>query len=315
MKRMAVGLLGICAAAGLTLVVIVSSAVGSSPSSTKKSPPYNIVLSMSYTGNDWQAQSANLIKAQAKTPPYDKLVKLRVDVAGTSIPNQIRTLNNEIQSGADAIIVYPLSPTALNSTIARACQRGVVVFAYDSLVTAPCAYNVHDDVVDMGRKSMLMLAKEMSKRGLTKLGVITGVAGTTADTDYNTGIKLALKAYPKIKVVAKAPGLWDPAKIKTAFSSMYASHPDIQAVWGTFACSPVWQVLSAQHKSMILCAGADTNAERILMLPKGKAKGAQGFNNVSYGTPTYNGELAFMQAVDVLQGRGPRTIRSSRRRS
>lgn len=301
MKRFPKVVLSVVAGVAALTAAACSPAQNASGGGGKSTGPYKIALSMSYSGNDWQTIAMNLIKATAGTSEYAKMVNLKVDIAGTSIPNQIQTINNEVAAGMNAIVVYPLSPTALNSTIQAACDKGVVVFAYDSYVTAPCAYNVRDNVVNMGYQGMLWLAKKMVASGNTNLGIITGVAGTTADTDYLKGVHKALMQYPSIKVVATAPGLWDPAKIKTAFSGMYAAHPNMGGVWGTFACEPVHEVLSSQGKPDIPCAGGDTNSERLLMLPA--SQGGQGLNNISVGAPAYNGELAFMLAVDVLQGK------------
>jgi len=290
-----------CAVAGMLALAASACTASNANDAHASAGPFKIALSMSYSGNDWQTTAANLIKAEAATGDYAKIVKLRVDVAGTSIPNQIQTINNEVAAGMNAIIVYPLSPTALNPAIQAACGKGVTVFAYDSYVTAPCAYNVRDNVIDMGYQGMSWLAKKMLASHKTQLGLITGVAGTTANTDYLTGVDKALKQNPGISIVATAPGLWDPAVIKTAFSAMYAAHPNLGGVWGTFACAAVHQVLSAQGKPDIPCAGGDTNAERLLMLPK--TEGGQGLDNISVSAPPYNGELAFMLAVKVLQGK------------
>ena len=39
-----------------------------------------------------------------------------------------------VQAGANAIIVYPISPTALNPAIKNACDHGVVVFTSTPLL-------------------------------------------------------------------------------------------------------------------------------------------------------------------------------------
>lgn len=292
-------------AAGAALLGLSLTAVGSSasagPSRSTSHRPYKIDLSMSYTGNTWQTEAANLVKAEAATPPYNKTVHLSVQIAGTSLTNQINLINNEVASGANAIIVYPLSPTGLNSTIAAACAKHVVVFAYDSLVTAPCAYNVHDNVTEMGKIGMAWLAKTMTAEHKTNLAVITGVAGTSANSDYEAGVKSVLKKYPKLKIVATGAGNWDQATIKTVFASMEASNPNIQGVWGTLACYSVYQVLSSLNKPQIPCAGSDSNAERVLILPK--SKGGKGLNNISVSALDYSGELALMDAVKVLEGK------------
>ena len=56
---------------------------------------HKIFLSMSYIGNDWQAQAANMMKAMAAHPNYADQVDLRVRIAG-----------------ANAIVIFPISPTA-----------------------------------------------------------------------------------------------------------------------------------------------------------------------------------------------------------
>ena len=44
---------------------------------------YKIFLSMSYVGNDWQTEAANMVKAMANTPALKDKVDLEVQVAGT----------------------------------------------------------------------------------------------------------------------------------------------------------------------------------------------------------------------------------------
>jgi ribose transport system substrate-binding protein len=240
------------AAVAATCLAATTAACGSSSdpqggsASGGAKEPYKVALSMSYSGNDWQTIAANLIKAQAKTGDYAGRVELKEDVAGTAVPDQIRTIQNEVAAGMDAIILYPLSPTALNATIEKACQRGVKVITYDSYVTAPCAYNVRDNVEEMGYQSMKWLAGEVKAAGKTEIGMLTGVPGTTAETEYQKGVDRALKEVTGVQVVAREPGLWDPAKAKSSFSSIYAAHPNIGGVWGIYACGSVDQVLTAQ---------------------------------------------------------------------
>src|SRR6478609_1847773 len=92
---------------------------------------YKVYLSMSYVGNDWQTEAANMVKAMAATPALKDKVDLEVQVAGTDAQKQIQQINSMVQAGAKAIVVYPISPTALNRAIKNACSKGVVVVAYD----------------------------------------------------------------------------------------------------------------------------------------------------------------------------------------
>ena len=77
---------------------------------------YKVYLSMSYVGNDWQTEAANMVKAMAATPALKDKVDLEVQVAGTDAQKQIQQINSMVQAGAKAIVIYPISPTALESS-------------------------------------------------------------------------------------------------------------------------------------------------------------------------------------------------------
>src|SRR5215472_18579771 len=96
---------------------------------------HKIFLSMSYIGNDWQAEAANMVKAMAAHKDFADKVDLQVQVAGPNAQRQIQQINAMVQAGAKAIIVYPISPTALNQAVKNACSKGVLIFAYDSIIT------------------------------------------------------------------------------------------------------------------------------------------------------------------------------------
>ena len=74
--------------------------------------PYKIYLSMSYIGNDWQAESSNAIRAMAASTEMKDKVSLEVQVAGPNAQKQIQQINAMVQAGAQAIIIFPISPTA-----------------------------------------------------------------------------------------------------------------------------------------------------------------------------------------------------------
>src|SRR4051812_5426261 len=90
---------------------------------------HKVYLSMSYIGNDWQAEASNMVKAMAISKTYADKVDLEVQVAGPSAQRQIQQINAMVQAGAEAIIVYPISPTALNQVVKNACAKGVKIIA------------------------------------------------------------------------------------------------------------------------------------------------------------------------------------------
>jgi ribose transport system substrate-binding protein len=273
----------------------------------KHSGKYKVALSLSYTGNDWQNEAANLVKAAAKTAPYSDKVALRVDIAGADVTKQIQTLNNEISAGMNAIIVYPISPTALNATIQKACNKNIVVYAYDSLVTAPCAYNVHIDQYEWGIYSAEWLAKELNGKG--KIANISGVPGTTVDSDRQKALKDTLKKYPGMSIAGTANGAWAQAQGKTAFVSIQSGHPDIDGVYAEAGCYAITQYLISSNKKTLPCAGEMSNGHHLYMLSPDVCKktgvpasSCVNLRSSSAGSPVYSGELAFINAVKILDG-------------
>lgn len=78
-----------------------------------------------------------MVSAMAKA--HSNELDLKIQVAGPVAQKQIEQINTMVQAGANAIIIYPIAPTALNPAIRNACDNGVVVVTYNSEVTEPCA--------------------------------------------------------------------------------------------------------------------------------------------------------------------------------
>ena len=127
---------------------------------------FKIFLSMSYIGNDWQAEAENEIRAMAASQSLRDKVDLRIQVAGPNAQRQIQQINSMVQAGADAILVYPISPTALNAVVKNACERHVIVAAYDSVISEPCAYNFHIDQRLWGQNQARWLVGELHGHGI-----------------------------------------------------------------------------------------------------------------------------------------------------
>src|SRR5437763_6730308 len=166
---------------------------------------FKIFLSMSYIGNDWQAEAGNMIKAMAAQKSMVDKVDPQVQVAGPNAQRQIQQINAMVQAGAQAIVVFPISPTALNGAVKNACDKGVLVFAYDAEITESCAYNISIDQSEAGRVTAEWLVKKLSGKG--KIVILTGVPGTSVDTLRTKAAKEVFAKNPGIEVVAEAVGM------------------------------------------------------------------------------------------------------------
>ncbi|OBQ75023.1 sugar ABC transporter substrate-binding protein [Mesorhizobium erdmanii] len=274
---------------------------------------HKIFLSMSYIGNDWQAEAANMVKAMAAHKSLSDKVDLQVQVAGPNAQRQIQQINAMVQSGAEAIVVYPISPTALNQVVKNACDKGVKVFAYDAEITEPCAYNVHIDQLEAGRVTAEWLVKKLNGKG--NIIAITGVPGTSVDDQRTKAAKEVFAKYPDIKIVGEAVGMWSQAVARTELSKILATRSwgDINGLWmqvGCFTANSMQLEAGKKASELLPCAGEGSNGGRIQMLPEGtEVEGAAppyapaGAQRISYASPPYSGALALKLAVEAVEGK------------
>ncbi|WP_459675168.1 sugar ABC transporter substrate-binding protein [Acidisoma sp. 7E03] len=275
--------------------------------------PFKVYLSMSYIGNDWQAEAENMVKAMAASKEFKDKVKLEVQVSGPNAQRQIQQINAMVQAGAQAIVVYPISPTALNPVIRAACARHVVVIAYDAQVTEPCAYNVHIDQREAGTVTAQWLADKLGGKG--NIVLMTGVPGTSVDTDRTAAAKAIFAKYPDIHIIAEGVGMWSQAVARTELSKIVATHPwsQIDGLWmqvGCLTATTMQKEAGAADTALKPCAGEGSNGHRVQMLAADtKVDGAQGsyrpmgLPSISYASPPYSGGLAFKRAVQMLEGK------------
>ncbi len=294
---------GICAALAVGAVTTTTAAAAEK---------FKIYLSMSYIGNDWQAEAANMVKAMASHKNFRDKVDLNIQVAGPNAQKQIQQINSMVQAGADAIVIFPISPTALNQVVKNACDKGVLIFAYDAEITEPCAYNIHIDQEEAGRVTAQWLADKLGGKG--NIVVLTGVPGTSVDTQRTEAAKAVFSKYPDIKIVAEGVGMWSQAVSRTELSKILAtqSWDDIDGLWlqvGCFTANAMQLEAGKKTEELIPCSGEGANGGRIQMLPVGtEVEGAampyapMGAPRISYASPPYSGALALKLAVKKLEG-------------
>ncbi len=295
--------------AGIASLPFIAGAVAGAHAEDKA----KVFLSMSYIGNDWQAEAANMIKAMAATPAIAKAIDLDVQVAGPNAQKQIQQINAMVQAGAKAIVVYPISPTALNQVVKNACSKGVMVIAYDAQITEPCAYNVSIDQEEAGRVTAEWLVKSLGGKG--NIVAITGVPGTSVDTLRTKAAKEVFAKSPGIRIVAETPGMWSQAVARTELSKILAtqSWDKIDGLWmqvGCFTANQMQIESGVAEDKLRPCAGEGSNGGRIQMLPKDTAvdgaNGAykpMGARRISYASPPYSGAYALRLVVDKLSGK------------
>jgi ribose transport system substrate-binding protein len=271
-----------------------STNAAGAPAAGKK---LKIYLSLSYSGNAWQSEAANVVKALAKTPPYDQLVDLKEVISGTEVQGQISAYESMIADGADGIISFPISPTGLNRTIHRGCEKGTLFFMYDATVTEPCAYNVSYITAGFGENTAQALVNELHGKG--KIFLSRGVAGNSVDKRHTDGAKAIFAKYPGIQIVAEYYGNWDDQTTQSETAKALAAHPDVDGIWAQAGENGAIKALRATgSKRLIPVTGENSNGFRLALA--NKRDQAMGLGGVSAGSPPATAGYAFKVMMEML---------------
>ncbi|MEW1819221.1 substrate-binding domain-containing protein [Arthrobacter sp. NPDC080031] len=258
---------------------------------------YVVYMSALNIGNAWQEEAANLGNAVAQLSPYNSCVEVRKEMTQPDPQAQISQIQSMVAAGADAIVTYPLSPTAINSAYKDACGQGVTVVSYDATVTEPCVYNVSyitsipKDATSpfMGYNAMTALTKLMGGKG--NIFVSHGVVGTSTDNVHYNSARAALKKTPDVKILTEYEGKWDSAQQQKETAKSLGSFPNVDGIFCGYGESGCVKALKAAGKK-IPVSGETSQYFREQLLA--------GWPGVSIGSPPAQGGIAMKVALAVL---------------
>ncbi len=281
---------------GIGTVAVAGALISPAPA---RAAHYNVFLDLSYSGNVWQTAAANGVKALAQTSPYDKEVTFKTVISGTDVQHQISDLQSMIAAGANAILFYPLSGTGLNRVIEQGCRRHVLMVAYDSGVTAPCAYNVNNLAARYGANSAQWMVNQMGGKG--EVVINHGVAGTSLTKLYDEQALRVFHKYPGTKIVAEFYGNWNDALSQEGVSKILAAHPNIDAIWtvdGTYGS--LQAVMQHRPNRLVVIAGQSNNGYRLDIADPALQK--LGLKGLSSSAGPAVGPYAFKVMMEILTG-------------
>src|SRR3546814_5335119 len=92
----------------------------------------------------------------------------------------------------------------MNGVAEKACEDGIAVIAFDSLLTAPCAYKLSFDFTQYKTTQAEATIDLIGGKG--KVIVVRGVKGSGPDNLMYEAQMAALKNHPEVEVVATVYG-------------------------------------------------------------------------------------------------------------
>jgi ribose transport system substrate-binding protein len=113
-----------------------------------------------------------------------------------SVAQQNSQLAELILRGVDAIAINAASETALNGIVRQACDAGIAVIAFDSLVTEPCAYRLGFNFTEYKTAQAEATLDLIGNQG--NVIVVRGVAGSGPDEQMYAAQMAVLAQHPEV---------------------------------------------------------------------------------------------------------------------
>jgi ribose transport system substrate-binding protein len=282
--------------AGFAALATVAAALAS-PAKAEDKKPYVIYLSNNFVGNDWRQQMERVATVSVSKGPLAGRVDLKIENVENTVQAQINSLNNIIRQKPDAILVDAGSDSALNPTIKKACDAGIVVISFDQVVTEPCALAVASDWDRIPAVMAEWMAKQLGGKG--NVIVDRGLAGAPISAQLQNGYEKVLAKYPDIKVVGYYNGDYALGPEQSGVASLLAANPQVDGILTQGYGSGAIQALKDAGRPIVPVVGFSYNVSALTCAQTEGAKCILGSN------PAYLSSEAIKLAVDIL-GTGKR---------
>ncbi|MCB8839959.1 ABC transporter substrate-binding protein [Aurantimonas sp. VKM B-3413] len=260
-----------------------------------------IAFSNSYAGNSFrQVMIKSFEKIAAEAQKDGEIAGSTVVSSNNSVTEQAAQIQNLVLQGYDAITVLAGSDTALNGAIKDACEAGVVVVAFASGVTEPCAYVVDYNLDSYAKAELDFIAGKLGDKPANILE-IRGMAGDGFDKRLHEGVEKAMADHPNYKSVGEVYGQWTATVAQKEVSGILPSLPDVDAVLtqGGDGYGAAQAFKAAGRDLPIIVMG---NRQDELELWKQQHE-ASGYETFSLGATPSVSQVAFWVAQQILAGK------------
>ena len=218
---------------------------------------------------------------------------LRTTNANEDLTTQIDNVQTLITEHVNAIVITPLSESALVPAVKDANKAGIPVFTLADVVnggqvTSEVSVN-QVLAAKLSTEYMVRLLKQRYGCACGNVVDIEGLTGVSAATFRQEGFEAVVKRYPKIHVVAEASGGFAESPSYTAMTDILAAHRDIQAIFAANDTEAGGVVEALKHAGMLYKIG---NPKHVILVsidgdPPGITNIRDGYQDATYEEPVF----------------------------
>lgn len=256
---------------------------------------YTIGMSQANVAEPYRQRMDDDIRAAA-----EEVSQFDVKFADAAQDNakQVADVENYITQQIDLLIISPNEAKPLTAVVKKAFDKGIPVIVLDRKVEGD-AYTgfIGGDNVQIGSEAGKYVAEKLLPQG-GSIVELKGLAGATPQAERHQGFVDAIKANPKLKIVADAGGDWLREKGQAQMDALLKANPKIDVVYAHNDPMAEGAYLAAKavgREKEMKFLGIDA-----LPIPSGGIKAVeQGRLSATFTYPT-NGKEAIAAAKKIL---------------
>lgn len=262
---------------------------------------YKIGLTNSFNGNSYRQQMEAYAQAAAdELKATGEIAEFTIVEANNDASKQVQQIENFILEGMDAIIIDPISATALTGAIQEASDAGIpCIIINDGPVEsdAELCYQINFDTIDQMATLTEYVCEAIGGKG--KIIELRGTAGAEFDNIAHEGVMQTLEKYPDIEVVAEIYTDWTGSKAQSELASVLPTLDQVDGVvtQGGDSYAAVNAFAAAGMDLPVI--GGDN---RGYFLKWWANEAPEGYDTLSVSSNPWDGATGVYVACDILSG-------------
>ncbi len=227
--------------------------------------------------------------------------------AGGDVARQIAQMEDLIQQGVDAIIIWPTNGKAVIPAVRKAKNAGIPVVVTNSNIAEEgfdfvASFSGPDNITQGSRSAEIMCDKfkEMGIENEARVVQISGQPGYTTAIERAKGFEDRLpEVCPNVNLVETQPGDWNREKSQKVMEAFLVKYDDIDGVYAGDDNMGVGALNAAKAagRDGIIFVGATNFAVGYEAMERGEYWGS------IYQSPVDDAKAALKTAIELLQGK------------
>jgi ribose transport system substrate-binding protein len=227
--------------------------------------------------------------------------------AGGDVARQIAQMEDLIQQGVDAIIIWPTNGKAVIPAVRKAKNAGIPVVVTNSNIAEEgfdfvASFSGPDNITQGSRSAEIMCDKfkDMGIENEARMVQISGQPGYTTAIERAKGFEDRLpEVCPNVTLVETQPGDWNREKSQKVMEAFLVKYDDIDGVYAGDDNMGVGALNAAKAagREGIIFVGATNFAVGYEAMGRGEYWGS------IYQSPVDDAKAALKTAIELLQGK------------